>query len=87
MKMLMEMQPETRTATQSERILAYLKQGNSITPLYALDAFGCFRLGARISDLKRQGHNIVSQLVPRNGKYVAKYTLIPESTENALSSL
>lgn len=37
--------------TQSNQILEYMRQGNSITPLEALNLFGCMRLGARIYDL------------------------------------
>lgn len=38
--------------SQAKRILEYLKEGNGITPMDALDLFGCFRLGARIADIK-----------------------------------
>ena len=40
--------------SQTARILSYLLEGHSITPLEALDKFGCFRLGARIKDIERQ---------------------------------
>ncbi len=44
--------PET-TASQTSRILSYMLEGHSITPLEALDLFGCFRLGARIKDIEK----------------------------------
>ena len=65
------------TETQTAQILAHLKTGRSITPLDALDWFGCFRLGARIYDLKQDGHPIYREMVevaPR--KRVASYTLV-----------
>lgn len=63
--------------SQCEQILAYLKQGRTITPLEALDKFGCFRLGARVWDLKKDGHDIRSRIVDvGNGKRVARYLLI-----------
>ncbi len=63
--------------TQSEAILNYLRQGKSLTPLLALDLFGCFRLGARIWDLKHQGHSIEMKLVESpEGKHYAEYTLV-----------
>jgi len=34
--------------SQNKAILAYLRKGNSITPLTALNRFSCFRLSARI---------------------------------------
>ena len=62
--------------TQNEQILNYLKQGNAITPLEAFNLFGCFRLGARVHDLKAMGHNITSRMITlENGKRVAQYRL------------
>lgn len=62
---------------QGSRILDYLKAGNRITPIESLNLFGCFRLGARIWDLKKQGHNIESTMVKlNNGKRVASYRLV-----------
>ena len=62
--------------SQAKRILEYLKDGNGITPMDALDLFGCFRLGARIADLKKMGYDIVTERVKvEGGKYVARYHL------------
>lgn len=46
--------------SQKEKILAYMKEHGSITPLDALEAFGCFRLSGRIYELRHEGHNIVA---------------------------
>jgi hypothetical protein len=43
------------TEAQNLQILNYLKTGKTITPLQALQMFGCFRLAARIYDLKNKG--------------------------------
>lgn len=40
--------------SQTKKILRYLLDGNSITPLEALDRFNCMRLGARIKDIKKR---------------------------------
>lgn len=65
------------TEPQTAAILARLKTGRSITPIEALDEFGCFRLGARIYDLKQDGHQIVKEMVEvQSGKRVASYTLV-----------
>lgn len=37
--------------SQEKQILLHLLEGNSITPIDALQRFGCFRLGARIYDI------------------------------------
>jgi hypothetical protein len=63
-------------ATQTDQILAHLKNGGTLTPLEALDKFGCFRLGARIWDLKREGHEIQTEFVSvGNQKKVARYRM------------
>ena len=62
------------SASQKARILAYMMEGNSITPLEALERFQSFRLGARIADLKEDGWPIESKWVITNtGKRVKSY--------------
>lgn len=68
--------------TQAEQILQYLKQGNRITPVDALQKFGCFRLGARIWDLKKQGYNIQTHFVTKNNKTYAEYYMPQEKQLN-----
>ncbi len=69
--------------TQKNAILEYLRAGNTLTPLEALNKFGCFRLGARIWDLKQEGWNIESKLIELNGKHVSGYR-IPLSKQPSL---
>jgi hypothetical protein len=68
-------EPEThRRATQAGRILAHLRAGNRLTALDALESFGCFRLAARIHELRREGWNVQERTVEtRSGKRVAEY--------------
>lgn len=65
--------------TQKEQILEHLEKFGSITPLEAQRFYGCMRLGARIWDLRKDGHNIVKEIVEvmtRSGKaHVARYRL------------
>ena len=61
---------------QTERILNYLSKNKGITPIDALNRFGCFRLAARISDLRRAGHRIFTDSITKNGKTFANYKLI-----------
>ena len=44
--------------TQCERILRHLRDYGSITQAEAITEYGCYRLGARIFDLKNQGYEI-----------------------------
>jgi hypothetical protein len=63
--------------SQTSAIIDYLATGKSLTPLLALDRFSCFRLAARISDLRRAGHRISCELVKMgNGKRVGRYRLV-----------
>jgi hypothetical protein len=44
--------------TQKESILSHLKNNSGITPLQALNLYGCFRLGAIIYNLRDAGNRI-----------------------------
>lgn len=60
--------------TQADQILHALKAGQKLTPLKALKQFGCLRLGARVWDLRRAGHKILSETISVDGgKHVAQY--------------
>jgi hypothetical protein len=63
------------TPTQTQRILAHLRK-SPIDPLTALRKYGCFRLGARVWDLKQQGFDIRSRIVSEKGKKFARYLLV-----------
>ncbi len=61
--------------SQSQWILKALEQ-RPLTPLEALHGCGCFRLAARIKDLREQGHDIKTKtLILLDGKIVAQYHL------------
>ena len=62
----------TNQISQTSRILEYMRAGNSITPLDALRLFGCMRLGARIYDLKQDGH-VINTLIVKDGASGARY--------------
>jgi hypothetical protein len=63
-----------RKPTQAGRILEHLLAGNRITALDALELFGCFRLAARIHELRRDGWRIEERTVETSsGKRVAEY--------------
>lgn len=48
--------------TQAQRVLDYIDQFGSITQLEALRDLGVMRLASRISDLKKQGYPIKSDM-------------------------
>jgi hypothetical protein len=64
-----------KTDSQNALIKGWLLNGYSITTLEALNMFGCFRLSARIANLKDQGLPVVSEMVLVNDKRVARYYL------------
>ena len=60
--------------SQSDEILAALKQGDRLTPLDAMTQFNCMRLASRISDLKREGYTIHTRTIKTaSGKSVSEY--------------
>ena len=56
-------------ATQAERILDYIEEFGSITQLDALRDLGVMRLASRISDLKKQGVPIKSDVEAVKNRY------------------
>ena len=67
--------------TQTQRIRAHLEAGLPLTPLSALELFGCLRLGARIYELKKAGLPVIS--IPTtlpSGKVVSTYRLLQKGT-------
>ena len=59
---------------QTDQILKALKKGRELTAADALNEFGCFRLAARIGEL-RERYNIISRTIKKNGKRFAGYKL------------
>jgi hypothetical protein len=62
--------------TQTEMIRAHLQSGRDLTPIDALNHYGCFRLAARIKELRNQGLPIETLTEQRDGKAWAKYRLV-----------
>lgn len=63
--------------SQTQLIYEHLQTGKSLTPLEALRLFGCFRLGARIWELKEQGIKIDTSFKKvGTNKSVAEYKLV-----------
>lgn len=64
------------SASQASLILRDLRRGRRITPIDALKLYACFRLGARIFDLKKRGHPIQSERIEvKPGVRVARYSM------------
>ena len=76
------MNEKEEKATQKSVILAHLKRFGSIEPLTALREYGCYRLGARIADLRHDGHNIITETMTSVSRitgrpvHFAKYKLV-----------
>ena len=60
--------------TQNDQIRMYLETGKSLTAMDALVRFNCFRLAARVKNLRDAGVNIRSELLhTSDGKKYARY--------------
>lgn len=55
--------------TQCDRVLKYMQDFGTITPLQALGDLGVMRLGARIWDLRQDGHKITRRMVSGKNRY------------------
>lgn len=61
---------------QTEQILDYMATKGPIDPLTALQEFGCFRLGARIWELKAAGFPVTGEIrTTKDGKRYKAYWL------------
>ncbi len=66
--------------TQCEKILRHMREVGPITQAEAISYYGCYRLGARIADLKKQGHKIRAERITARNRYdepvsFARYSL------------
>ena len=60
--------------SQSQIILEHLKKYGSITPKAAYDRYGIMRLGARIHELKKLGHPIVTVMETQKNRFDVETT-------------
>ncbi len=71
--------------TQNEMILNHLKMFGSITPITALEEYGCMRLASRIAELRdygrKEGFEIETTMIKRTNRFgepvsFAEYKLV-----------
>ena len=61
--------------TQTEWVRLQLIAGRALTPMDALKEAGCFRLAARVDELRNMGMRITATLVQRHSKRFSEYRL------------
>ena len=61
---------------QTATILDHLSSGKKLTPIDALNEFGCFRLAARIGELRQMGHDITTTIIHDGGSSFAQYSML-----------
>lgn len=66
---------KSKYISQEKNILKHLKL-RPITPIEALNKYGCFRLSAVIYNLKKQGYKIKTTMIYNKRKRFAEYSLI-----------
>lgn len=71
------------TKSQCDKILAYMQSGKGISQYEAAQKFGCYRLSARIFDLRDRGYEVSKQMVTKknaegNSVSFAVYRLVEE---------
>lgn len=73
--------------TQCDRVLAYMREFGSITPMDAMQDIGCMRLAPRIADLRERGYAIGRRMRTAKNRYgnivsFAEYYLIEEDNNH-----
>lgn len=66
--------------TDKVLVLEFLRAHGTITPMDAM-GFGCYRLAARIWDLRKEGHDIVTEDKDKDGNPV-NYAIYRLKEEN-----
>ena len=75
----------SRLSSQNAMILNFLESGGSLTPIEALEKFQCFRLAARMNDLRKKGHVIQTEILKDdNGKSYASYSIPKDQQQGEL---
>jgi hypothetical protein len=69
------LQTDYSSMNQKQRLLCYLKQFNSITPLTAWLELGIYRLSDCIFKLRNDGHNIETRNIEVSNKFHEKCTV------------
>ena len=62
--------------SQKNQILGHMRRNKTITPLQALELYGCLRLAARIQNLRDSGYKIATEWVMTPEKRFARYRLV-----------
>jgi len=61
--------------SEKNQIKSRLLSGRGISPLFALKTFGCFRLAARINELRNEGMSIKTTMMQHDTKRFAYYEI------------
>lgn len=62
-----------KKVTQTRRVLDYMERHGSITQQEAIEAFSCYRLAAKIFELRKEGYVIETVRVPFRNEYTDGY--------------
>lgn len=81
------MNNENSRPTQCQRIMRHLRDYGSITSLEAISEYGIMRLASRVSELNKNGENIICELVSGKNRYGepcrwARYSLAEKQSVN-----
>jgi hypothetical protein len=61
--------------SQSNDVLVHLQRYGSITPKEAADLYGCWRLAARVMELRQSGHPITTKDEAHHNGVHARYEM------------
>lgn len=74
-------------AKQNKQVLNHLNNIGPLTPQEALDLYGCFRLAARVFELRKAGERISTSTVKNaEGNHFARYYIVKYVTSNSVGS-
>lgn len=67
--------PPPKKQRQNQIVLNHLQTKGNLTQLLAVKLYNIYRLGARVYDLKRDGHPIKTRLISEGSVHYAEYSI------------
>lgn len=67
--------------SQTQRVLDYMRKHGSISQQEAINAFSCYRLAAKIFDLRQDGYIIKTEKKPFKNDYTTGYYAVYKLVE------
>lgn len=67
---------QAKKLSQKDLVRRHLMSGKPLTPIQALEKYGCYRLAAVVNRLRKDGYQIITELMKGQEHSYAKYKIL-----------